>query len=295
MLLREWSNPELVRRSRWRLRAYYIGLLTMLCFIPLFLHSWVTRSRWSDAAAILCLFIGFWLASLYRRCIHCNYVPDHRTDPSVTFRCDGCGAAPYGQRQSALESEAPGWDDLVTDPEHYWTDPQLVARFKWRKRAVWLLVGLLSVVPFTFFGLAACGVANLACDPFGALPIVYLLFGMASLGIFLIPSFALRCPHCGDRFNDMSMMMGGVCCHSCGAVLSPVDSRHRRTRAIKRSRKTEPAARKGNLDPLEAADTLMSFNRAPQAIKLLEDALSRNPSRADIAARLEEIRQILRG
>lgn len=58
-----------------------------------------------------------------------------------------------------------------------------------------------------------------------------------------------------------------------------------------RSRSTTNVGQKAPADPLAEAEVYLAYGRKEQALELLEKALRENPSRADIEAKLRDLKR----
>jgi hypothetical protein len=169
----------------------------------------------------------------------------------------------------------------------YWTNPDVVARFRWRVWAyrfayaiAWSGI-LLGVLAGFFFGQSKAFVG-------------VLLFGPLFVTL-LILSVVWRCSNCSGRLNYRSKFLShGACCDQCGAVLYEPSGVYDAPSPPRKpaSPPREPASSPddGNdVDAMAEAEVYVAYGYKTQAIEVLQEALQSDPARADIANKLAEL------
>lgn len=169
----------------------------------------------------------------------------------------------------------------------YWTNPDVVARFRWRVWAyrfafaiMWSGI-LLGVLAAFFFGKSRAFAGAFLFGPlFVTLPIL---------------SVAWRCSNCNGRLNYRSKFLSdGACCDQCGAVLYEPSGIYGAPSPPRKpaSPPREPASSPddGNeVDAMAEAEVYAAYGYKTQAIEVLQEALESDPARADIANKLAEL------
>ena len=170
----------------------------------------------------------------------------------------------------------------------YWTNPDVVARFRWR---VWAYRFAFAIV---WSGILLSTLAVFGFGKSNAFAGV-ILFGPVVVWV-LILSVAWRCSNCNGRLNYRSKFLSdGACCDECGAVLYEPSGIYGAPSPPRKpaSPPGKPASSPddGNdVDALAEAEVYVAYGYMTQAIEVLQEALQDNPTRADIAYKLAELR-----
>jgi hypothetical protein len=161
-----------------------------------------------------------------------------------------------------------------------WTDPGVVARFRWRLKVYWIALAIgWSGVPLFVLALlsdttrAQAGMAIIA--PAGIMLLIVWIFW--------------RCPNCkGELSSSNNYISGvGVSCRGCGAALYEPGGRYDTPSPPRKP--TSPPDDSSDVDAMAEAEVYVEHGFKVQAIKVLQEALQSRPARADIAKRLAEL------
>lgn len=169
----------------------------------------------------------------------------------------------------------------------FWTDPEVVARFRPRIKLYWFVSGIVWLLCFPLM-IGAFSDMMLGVKLFDTPWVRYFaaFIGIIFIGMFLTSTF-WRCPHCKAALGPRDVPTKYIWCTECGAVLYEPSGRYD---PPSRPRKPAPGARIV-VNAMTQAEVYLAHGRKSQAIEVLEEALRGEPHRADIAGKLAELKQ----
>jgi len=217
-----WSNPALVLRFAWRVKAYFLLLAIAWCggavlFVGLMMIALAVTPH---PKASLITWIGTGMAFMpvgviwtLWQCPNCKaWLHTRRAYPSAGVECEECGARLYHPNAFYPDPKPlhnPRAD--ARDAKHYWIDRGIQSAFRWRVSAFRAVSGFLATALLVTAG-----------GLFTELWFFWLIGGVMLMTIAWLWRVRIwRCVHCGDRLNEATEYpgRGQVLCHPCGAVL----------------------------------------------------------------------------